>query len=174
MCRYAWLIAVSPSVARCSELVVGLNIEAELGVCRCFAKEIRKALVEFVLSIACRIDIGNPNPLVGVRIPREVLPYGRIDAKCRLNVWWHNERFVENIRDLRCDLWHDLTLVDETSQSLLVGLRVPASGPSRSEPLCVPVFIDGFHCAIDPAEAERLLDSVVVGDPRFPRVRTLQ
>jgi hypothetical protein len=173
MGRCAFLIGVTASVARRSGLVVGLYAEAELGVCRGLAKEVRKTLVELVLPIARRVDIANPDSLIGLRVRREVLPDGPVNAERGFDVWWYNERFVENIRYLLRDLRHDLTLVDEPPQSLLVGLRVLASGPSRCEPLRKRFVIDGFHDAIDPAEAERLLDGVVVRNPRPSRMHTV-
>ena len=149
------------------ELVVFLNAtESKLLAILSHTDKVREALCEFGRTFPCRLDEGNANAYVRLGKPLEVLPrlLVRLDGFEYANR--NGERLLGEVRQRPQDVFGDLALFGKGPKPLHVRLGVLASGLANRKPLGEPVRIYHANRAIDPPNAQRLFDRIVVGDAR--------
>ena len=83
------------------------------------------------------------------------------------DIVWHVELFFGEIAKRFTYFFDDFALFEQFPQPLLIGGGVCAFRLARREALGAAVLIQRFDNAVDPAEAERLFDGIVIFDARL-------
>lgn len=135
-----------------------------------FFDEVGEALLKFLGAVACRVDIGDADVLVGGSEMVEMRPRFGVFADFRQDVFRENVGFLDDGQNRRPDFRVDESLLLEPDQALDVGARVAAALATRREASGVVRAVECAGHPVNPAEAEGLLHGVVVGDALLTRI----
>src|SRR5512140_1732950 len=141
--------------------------KAELLALRRHLDEVVQPLLELGRAVARPFDEADPDALVGrgelaIVGPRILICLDRLQDIPRDHEPWLGHGGQRSKHALA-----HLARRDQLPQPLLVGRGVWRTRLARREALCEALTVDAAHVAVDPAEAQRLFDRVVVGDARF-------
>src|SRR5207245_2948095 len=130
--------------------------------------EVPQALAEFVGPVPRALDPADPDAPVARGEPLEACPRARRRPQRGAHVGPHAERpRLQLVAERALSRLRHPTGGDEAERPLAIHRRQLAVRTPRREALRVAVLAERLVDAVDPAEAERLVDRVVVGDPRL-------
>jgi hypothetical protein len=128
-------------------------------VLRGHLQEIAEPGFENLGPVARCVEPSNANTLVPLGEALKVLPNFRITLQGRDHIRWQDELLPHSPLNFFHAGGRHQSGADHSPDALLVCLRELAlRAPARAEPLREIIFVDRFHYAVDPAEAERFLD----------------
>ena len=120
--------------------------------------------MKFLGAVTRRVDVGDADALVGGGKMVEMRPRFGVFADFRQDVFRENVGFSDNRQNRRPDFRVNESLLFKPDEALDVGAGVTASLAARGEASGVVCAVERAGHPVNPAEAEGLLHSVVVGD----------
>src|SRR6266487_1697654 len=164
------VIARSVFAARNDRLVVFLNsAKPELFILFCHLDKICQPLFEFGGSFSCSIDETDADTLIGIRKFLKILPGYFVRFYFYQNIFRNTKFLFRNIPQSFADFFNYFFLLEQRSQPLLVGRGILAVWFAGRESLGKTFLINRPNSAIDPTEAERFFNRIVIFDARLAR-----
>src|SRR6266446_2866626 len=127
-------------------------------------EEIAEPLPEDLGPVPAGGDPTDANTLVGRRKALEVFPGCRVCLQFPENIGGKLRRPLSGVLDCGQARFGHPAGPDQPPHTLAIHVGQPAGLLSRRVALRVLVLVDGLQEAVDPAVAQRLVDSIVVGD----------
>lgn len=147
--------------------------EAELLALGRHLEEVIQARFKEIRMTAGVVDVGDADADVSRRERLEVLPGGLVGLDGFKDIGRNDELilfFFGQSPQRRENVFCDSSLLDHFLQPLDIRLGIRAFRVAPGKALGEAFVIHFFQRAVDPTEADRFLDGVVIGNARFSRI----